>query len=288
MNRTLPLLVLTMLLATGVNAQPVNDTCMALAKRLASVKHSYCNDAGLKPSGAYTVAGRDILQREFGPVGARVPKARVLLIGGIHGDELTSVSIVFKWLQTLRKHHSGLFHWLVLPALNADGVLQRKASRTNANGVDLNRNFPTPDWYQQAVHSYWIARTRKNARRFPGLAALSEPESRFLAETIHEFEPDVIIAVHAPHGLLDFDGPPQAPKRLGELRLNLLGTYPGSLGNYAGAQRNLPVITMELPYAGIMPKRREISRLWTDLVRWLIDNLPKETGPDFTKGFDAE
>ena len=31
---------------------------------------------------------------------------RVLLIGGIHGDEYSSVTIVFKWLSILDRHHS--------------------------------------------------------------------------------------------------------------------------------------------------------------------------------------
>jgi hypothetical protein len=34
----------------------------------------------------------------------------------------------------------------------------------------------------------------------------------------------------------------------------------------------VPVITLELPHAGIMPTNRQIDRLWTDLVRWLIHN----------------
>lgn len=30
---------------------------------------------------------------------------------------------------------------------------------------------------------------------------------------------------------------------------NLMGTYPGSLGNYAGIYLGVPVITLELPHA---------------------------------------
>jgi murein tripeptide amidase MpaA len=31
-----------------------------------------------------------------------------------------------------------------VPVLNPDGMLAAKPRRVNANGVDLNRNFPTP------------------------------------------------------------------------------------------------------------------------------------------------
>lgn len=70
----------------------------------------------------------------------------MLLFGGIHGDEYSSVTIVFKWLSILDRYHSGLFHWRVVPLLNPDGLLRGRSQRMNHRGVDLNRNFPTPDW----------------------------------------------------------------------------------------------------------------------------------------------
>jgi hypothetical protein len=54
-----------------------------------------------------------------------------------------------------------------------------------------------------------------------------------------------------------------------------LGTYPGSLGNYAGIDLGLPVVTVELAAAGIMPSDGEISDMWIDLVRWLSSEMPK-------------
>jgi hypothetical protein len=145
----------------------------------------------------------------------------------------------------------------------------------NENDVDLNRNFPMEDWENTAL-KYWVDKTDKNPRRYPGKAALSEPESSWLAEYINEFNPDVIVAVHAPHGIVDYDGPRNGPYKLGRLYLNLLGTYPGSLGNYAGIQREIPVVTIELPYAGIMPTRSEISSIWRDMVKWLSENITEE------------
>jgi len=151
-------------------------------------------------------------------------------------------------------------------------LLQKKSQRMNVRGVDLNRNFPTPNWHEES-HHYWVKKTRKNPRRYPGPSPLSEPESQWLAQAISEFQPDVIVSIHAPYGILDFDGPQKiAPKQFGELHLNLLGTYPGSLGNYAGVHNEIPVVTIELPYAGIMPTKRETRNIWVDLVRWLISN----------------
>ena len=151
------------------------------------------------------------------------------------------------------------------------GFYKKKAQRTNKNGVDLNRNFPTPNWEKES-QKYW-AKTSKNPRRYPGHEALSEPETQWLSSYISEFEPDVIVSVHAPFGLLDFDGPRKAPKSFGPLELNLLGIYPGSLGNYAGVQRQIPVVTIELESAGIMPEDRDITLILRDLVEWLEVNI---------------
>lgn len=186
---------------------------------------------------------------------------------------------------TLNKHHSGLFHWKIAPISNPDGLLQKRSQRVNQNGVDLNRNFPTPNWKKESDY-YWKVRTRRNPRRYPGPKPLSEPETQWLVNEIDHFKPDVIVSVHAPFGVLDFDTSDHStspPEHLGSLHLNMLGTYPGSLGNYAGVQRGIPVVTIELPSAGIMPSPREISRIWTDLISWLKINVGKNaynTGTD--------
>jgi hypothetical protein len=93
---------------------------------------------------------------------------------------------------------------------------------------------------------------------------------------IDDFKPDVIIAIHAPHRLVDFDGTLKAPQKLGKLQLRLLGTYPGSLGNYAGVDLDIPVVTVELASAGIMPTDKEVSRMWVDIVKWLRKEVPKK------------
>ncbi|MGH8446898.1 MAG: murein peptide amidase A, partial [Solimonas sp.] len=107
-------------------------------------------------------------------------------------------------------------------------------------------------------------------------SALSEPETRWLLQQIQQFKPDAIVSVHAPYGVLDYDGPDEPPSRFGYLRLHQLGTYPGSLGNFAGVNLNLPVITLELPHAGIMPTAQQSQRVWSDMLTWLEHNMPKE------------
>jgi murein peptide amidase A len=253
----------------------VEKECTRIGSKLGSVNIQDCLDVNLTATEGRSVNNAPILLKEYPPLQRRSPLGKVLLIGGIHGDEYSSVSIVFKWMRTLDQYHSGLFHWQIVPLLNPDGLLRKKSQRINENDVDLNRNFPMDDWENTAL-KHWNHHTGRNPRYYPGESPLSEPESTWLVEHINEFNPDVIVAVHAPHGVVDYDGPRNGPYKLGRLYLNLLGTYPGSLGNYAGIQRKIPVVTIELPYAGIMPTTKEINSIWRDMVRWLSENITEE------------
>ncbi len=277
-------LALALPLAAG--AEPAwRAPCLEVADRLASVRHDDCAGDGFRLTGAHSVDGRPLFQRLLpAPVGGRTP-LRVLLVGGIHGDELASVSVVFHWLRLLEADPAPRVTWNVVPALNPDGLLRRPARRVNSRGVDLNRNFPVPDWHRRALGEYWVERTGRSPRRYPGTDPLSEPESRWLAREIESFRPHAIVSVHAPHGVVDFDGPPRGPGRLGALDMKLLGAYPGSLGSYGGVLKRIPVITVELAYAGIMPRPEDVRGMWRDLRRWAADNLPKEDPPRF--GFPA-
>lgn len=237
-----------------------------------------CQRSSLTPTGVKSRRGFPILAREItapGKDGARMPP-RILLIGGIHGDELTAASIVFKWMPWLEKPDAAGYHWKVAPIVNPDGLLATRPQRVNANGVDLNRNFPTPGWHQDAPR-YWAKATRSDPRRFPGRSPLSEPESRWVNDQIERFQPQLVISVHAPFGVLDLDGPAPAPRRFGQLLFKPVGVYPGSLGNYSGRYKNIPVITIELPDARNLPSEAEVTRIWQDMLAWIRGNVPQQT-----------
>ncbi len=254
-----------------------HQACLNISGKLASVTPDECLQQKLTVSGFNSHQQQPLLIKEYPPLlEQRAPQARILLLGGIHGDEYSSVTIMFKWMQILNQHHSGLFHWKVIPLVNPDGLLRKKSQRMNANGVDLNRNFPNNGSLTDSL-DYWKQRAYSDPRRYPGDQPASEAETQWLIKLINEFKPDAIVSVHAPYGVVDFDGSPKPPQRLGPLYLNLLGTYPGSLGNYAALQQGIPVVTVELPYAGIMPPAQEINRIWTDLVRWLVQHIPQQS-----------
>lgn len=243
------------------------EACFALLHSVPGVSSQLCAQAQLQTSGALSVQGRPLLLRDM-PAAATVKNpTRVLVIGGIHGDELSSVNLALQWIG-LASEIPAQSHWRFLPALNPDGLLAKKPSRTNAHGVDLNRNFPTPNWENEAAQ-YWGKRTKKDPRRWPGDKPLSEPESKLVFDQMASFAPQLIVSIHAPYGVLDFDGPTIPPEKLGRLYLDQIGIYPGSLGNYAGVHRGIPVVTIELPHASRPPSAAETRQMWLDLLRWM-------------------
>ena len=242
--------------------------CEQSVKRLPSVTMALCKSAQLTSNGGRSLQGQPFYQRD---VVSPTAQLKVLVIGGIHGDELSSTSLVLHWIQHATQTPANV-HWRFVPLVNPDGMLRDVPTRTNAHGVDLNRNFPTPNWDKEAPH-YWKDRTRNDPRRYPGPKSLSEPESKWIHDEMEQWKPDLIVSVHAPYGVLDFDGPTSPPQRLGRLYLDRVGIFPGSLGNFGGVHKRVPVVTIELPSALRTPQDAEMRQMWLDLLRWMGERL---------------
>lgn len=242
--------------------------CQEAAGRLPNVPMALCAQSQLQPNGAKSLKGHALMQRDVISPNAHL---RVLVIGGVHGDELSSTSLVLHWIRAATETPSNI-HWRFVPLVNPDGMFQASPRRTNARGVDLNRNFPTPNWDKEAPQ-YWSKRTKNDPRRYPGPKPLSEPESKWLFDEMERWRPDLIVSVHAPYGVLDFDGPTSPPQKLGRLYLDQVGIFPGSLGNYGGVHKKMPVVTIELPSAIRTPQEAEIRQMWLDLLRWTAERL---------------
>lgn len=159
-----------------------------------------------------------------------------LILATIHGDEAAGTPLCGRLLDHLAGRPGALEGRavLVVPVANPDGHVAGR--RTNARGVDLNRNF-------DAVN-------RRELRRH-GPAALSEPESRAIAALIERHRPNRIVSIHQPLACVDYDGPAAAlAQRMAEacgLPVRKLGSRPGSLGAWAGEDLGIPTITLELP-----------------------------------------
>ncbi len=164
-----------------------------------------------------------------------------LLIGGVHGDEPEGYYLVEKFMESsLWQALQGKLSLHVIPRLNPDGC--SKGERRNANGVDLNRNMPSKDWTPIAAKE----------RYFPGPAAGSEPETKLLISTIESIKPCAILSAHSWEPMVNFNGPAEALAKCiaqfnGYKITDDIGyPTPGSLGTWAGWERSIPTITLEI------------------------------------------
>lgn len=168
---------------------------------------------------------------------------RILALGLIHGDESLAGEMSVDWTERLVKLDKHRSTWRFVPLLNPDGLMRK--TRMNAAGVDLNRNFPTRDWNDEA-RPYWEKAGKKDPRRFPGDSAASEPETKCVIAHIKDFKPEFIVSVHTPYKVLDFDGPSMPFPKYRDLPWRALGNFPGSLGRYMWRDYKIPVLTVEL------------------------------------------
>lgn len=170
-------------------------------------------------------------------------RKKTLLIGGVHGElEKQSVDIVQGIISALEKSETELNYQLdILPCLNPDGLFL-VGQQVNANGIDLNRNYPSANQH--------LADTEGKNK---GGEPLSEPETKCLNNLVLQNKYDLIITVHQKYELIDYDGPVNENilKQLSQnlsLPIKKLGSYPGSMGSYFGEEMQIPLITIEVPY----------------------------------------
>ena len=187
-----------------------------------------------------SVKGEPIFHLDY--PGVVIKPKKILVLSLIHGDETAAGGLGRFWLERLSKVDARNT-WRVIPVANPDGV--KAKTRTNSEGVDLNRNFPTLDWTTDA-QSFWKNEARSAPRKFPGFAAGKEPEVRCLIQHLEDFKPDFVISIHTPLKVLDFDGPNVRPPKFSYLPWKSLGNFPGSLGRYLWVERKIPVLTTEL------------------------------------------
>ncbi|MCC6277650.1 MAG: succinylglutamate desuccinylase/aspartoacylase family protein [Oligoflexia bacterium] len=245
--------------------------------------------------GGQSVMGRPLIYWECGTNKSNT----TLMLSTVHGDEITPVYFglrLVSWLKgepdLCRDHRI-----IVAPIVNPDGFLKKKPERTNANGVDLNRNFPTSD-FEAMAHKLWKESHKSHPRRNPGPKGGSEPETQFQSWLIENFEPGKILTIHSPLNFFDYDGPEDDKfktfakdyiKSCEELRTSVkkasvdynflrYGFFPGSLGNFAGKERGIPTLTLELPTTDHTKAKSYFERLKTGtrvLITYLIKGNKK-------------
>lgn len=173
-------------------------------------------------------------------------RCELLLFASIHGEEPETTWALSR---ALRQLDAPPAHAAVVLAANPDGLI--RGTRGNANGVDLNRNFPASNWQAGDVLSRATMDAPRDVVLSTGTGPASEPETRALLDLIAEMRPDAVIALHAPLACIDDANGSDLGRRLAERTgmpfVRDVGyPTPGSFGSW-GAEHGVPVITYELP-----------------------------------------
>lgn len=212
-----------------------------------------------------------------------------LVLCGVHGDEITPIKFCWDLMRELKKNHTFRDKFVVIaPLVSPDSFLITKPTRTNASGVDVNRNFPTIDWKDHA-HKKWHHNHRRDKRKYPGPYAASEQETIFQMNLIKRYKPNKVITVHAPLTMLDYDGPSlraeegkpakvlleQMSEKSKGYKISNYPVFPGSLGNWAGKENHIPTYTLELPNSN----PRETDQFWNVFKEAVIYALEHKMRP---------
>lgn len=191
-----------------------------------------------------------------------------LIIAGTHGDENASIVTLSCALRTLapelRRHH-------VVLTVNPDGC--QLGLRANANGVDLNRNFPAANWKAgETVYRWNSAAPQRDVVLLTGDAPGSEPETQALCQLIQQIHPAWVVSFHDPLACIEDPAHSALGEWLAEaFTLPLVGSVgydtPGSFGSWC-ADINLPCITAEFPPISSDEASEKYLSAMTGLLRW--------------------
>ena len=174
-------------------------------------------------------------------------RCRLLVIAGIHGEEPETTLLLSRVLRAFEKPFESVAFVL---CANPDGMTL--GTRGNANGVDLNRNFPTDNWSENPVQVRSVLEAPRDTSLSAGATSGSEPETAALVSLIQKLAPETILSMHAPIACVD------APVR-SALVATLCEAFgvpwqpdigyptPGSLGTWCKQQKSPECITLELP-----------------------------------------
>ena len=188
----------------------------------------------------YSVRHRPIEAVEIGD--PRQPR-RILVVGCIHGNEPAGIAIARRLISLAHPPNTTLW---VIPDLNPDGVAAH--TRQNADGVDLNRNFP---WHWRPLDS-------PGGLQYSGPTPLSEPESQAAVRFILSVRPQITIWFHQPQSLVDLSGgDPRVERRFAHLvglPVRELIRYQGSAASWSNARLlGSTAFVVELPPGRLQP-----------------------------------
>lgn len=180
-------LLLGLLVASWV-VSPVSGTAQSLAP---------------EPDTWFSI-GRSVQDRPLDAIRLGSGSIRLALVGSIHGgwehNTERLVRQMYEYFAVNTDQVPPTLSIYFVPSANPDGLAAGvdRESAWNANGVDLNRNFDTPDWssdsYGRVGGRYGPTGARTGAG---GVEPFSEPETRAVRDFVLGERIDAVLSYHS-------------------------------------------------------------------------------------------
>lgn len=215
-----------------------------------------------------SVKGRPIVAYQFGS-----GSSMVLYIAAMEGNEQNSANLLQQWIPNIDANPGKIPSYrtlVVIPQINPDGYAAD--TRLNADGIDLNRNFPANNWQTQVTEP--LANTVWTNDGGP--SPLSEPESQALANFYTAHRPRLTLTMHSHGGIVEANDAADSVA-LGAQYASIAGyraipTYAignffdysttGAFEDWANDKLGLPVLEVELESATADEYSRNLPALW--------------------------
>ena len=127
----------------------------------------------------------------MGNTNGRHPKKKVFIVAGVHGDELSAPVNTYLLAKNLCNVVDDTYfklrsccNFYIIPCVNGYGM--EHVTRTNGNGVDINRNYPVAAWTESG----------SGTSQYTGSSAGSEAETQMVMAAFNLVKPDVAMDHH--------------------------------------------------------------------------------------------
>ncbi|HPI67256.1 MAG TPA: M14 family zinc carboxypeptidase [bacterium] len=150
--------------------------------------------------------GKEIRCYRIKGIGNKGLEEKILFVGGIHGNEVGTVKLahyIINYFSLVKNFKSTLY---VIPCLNPDGYNQAlknpdyahrgRIGRANSRGVDLNRNFPTPNFQSEGEWGFGVNYSDEKIKIYGGEFGGSESETQALINFIKQENITNLIMLH--------------------------------------------------------------------------------------------
>ena len=221
------------------------------------VKNFYDNFKGEK-----LVIGNSVKNKPIYAFSVVKTKKPVILIqGAIHAREFVTAKLCLDLAKDFNDNGEKGTVWFV-PMVNPDGVeialKENPLYKANANGVDLNVNFPAK--WGKGKSNVFTAGSENFVGKFP----LSEPESKALYDFTLKIKPDMSISYHTKGEEIYWEFFQDKKRRIRDERLAKIVSYytgyplisiKGSAGGYKDwciKELKIPALTIEVGEDNLM------------------------------------